>query len=198
MIMGLAASQPVHLAQGLQEYLLIARPDAFALEQLMSERKLFASQFQRPQLLQSEQHICIAAFLLGDQMEPTFIRWMHRALGETSGFSINISSFGAAHKHTIYLRIENQQPFTQLAKTLEPIDRQIRSFGSPGIDFNTNVHLPFVARLDDATYQAAAAVYAEKKINTSFDIKELVLVKRRDAFDACRQVTIFRLQDAVK
>lgn len=198
MIMGLTAGQPVHLAQGLQEYLLIARPDAAALEQLMSERKLFASQFQRPQLLQGEQHICIASFLLGDQMEPTFIRWMHRALGETAGFSINISSFGADHKHTIYLRIENQQPFAQLAKTLEPIDRQIRSFGSPGIDFNANVHLPLVARLDQATYQAATAIYAEKKISASFDIKELVLVKRRDAFDPCRQVTIFRLQDAVK
>ncbi|MBV9989078.1 MAG: 2'-5' RNA ligase family protein [Chitinophagaceae bacterium] len=184
--------------QGLYEYLLIARPDAAVYEQVMEEKRFFSSQFNAAIAVKTKPHITVANFLTVDRMEETLIRWMGRAFSYTPSFQVTLHEYGAFRPHTIYLRIQDQQPFLQLAKALKPIDQQIRSFGFPGMKLIDNAHLTIARRLDATTYQQAVACYSEKTFHASFEVSELVLLRRRDQFDACKQVNIFRLQPAVK
>jgi 2'-5' RNA ligase len=184
--------------QGLYEYLLIARPDAAVYEQVMAEKRFFSSQFNAAIAVKTKPHITVANFLTVDRMEETLIRWMERAFSCSYSFNVTLYEYGAFRPHTIYLRIQEQQPFLQLAKALKPIDQQVRSFGFPAMKLIDNAHLTIARRLDTVTYQQAVACYSEKTFHACFEVNELVLLRRRDQFDACKQVNIFRLQPAAE
>jgi len=47
--------------------------------------------------------------------------------------------------------------------------------------------------LTEQVYNKAMADYSQKTFHESFQVEELVLLKREHSFDACRTVNVFRL-----
>jgi 2'-5' RNA ligase len=127
-------------------------------------------------------------------MEETIIRWMHRVISTKKSFRVTLDQYGAFRPHTIYLRVQEHQPFQQLARELKVVDQYIRSNGCPEMKLISNPHLTIARRLEQTTYQEAVAVYAEKTFHASFEVKELLLLKRQHQFDGCKQVNVFGLQ----
>jgi 2'-5' RNA ligase len=175
------------------EYLLVAHPDAPVQEKLVEENHFFSTQFNARVAIKTKPHITVANFLATEQMEETIIRWMHRVISTNNSFNVTIDEYGAFRPHTIYLKIRDHQPFKQLATGLKVIDQYIQSYGCPKMKLVDNAHLTIARRLDALTYEQAVKLYAEKTFHASFDVKELVLLRRRDQFDSCRQVNVFRL-----
>jgi len=178
---------------GLYEYLLVAHPDETVYAQVMAEKQFFSAQFRSPVAVKTKPHITVANFLALEPMEETIIRWMHRVISTKKSFRVTLNQYGAFRPHTIYLRVEEHQPFQQLAKELKVVDQYVRSNGCPEIKFS-NPHLTIARRLEQTTYQQAITVYAEKKFHASFDVKELLLLRRQHQFDSCKQVSVFGLQ----
>lgn len=176
------------------EYLLVAHPDANAYEQVMAEKKFFSARFKAPIAMATKPHITIANFLAREQMEETIIRWMHRIISAQKSFRVTIDQYGAFRPHTIYLRVTDHQPFKQLAKDLKVVDQYIRGNGCPEMRLINFPHLTIARRLDQHIYQEAVGVYSERHFNASFDVQELLLLRRQHQFDTCKQVSLFRLQ----
>lgn len=175
------------------EYLLVAYTDATVNAQVRAEQQFFSSQFHVPAQVKTKPYITIAKFCATEQMEETIIRWMHRVISANKSFEVTIDEFGAFRPHTIFLKIKDHQPFVQLATGLKVIDQYIQSYGCPKMQLVENAHLAIAGRLDVLTYEQAVKVYAEKTFRASFDVNELVLLRRRDQFDKGRQVNVFRL-----
>lgn len=178
---------------GLYEYLLVAHPDETVYAQVMAEKQFFSAQFRSPVAVKTKPHITVANFLALEPMEETIIRWMHRVISTKKSFRVTLDQYGAFRPHTIYLRVQEHQPFQQLARELKVVDQYVRSNGCPEIKFS-NPHLTIARRLEQTTYQQAINVYAEKKFHASFDVKELLLLRRQHQFDSCKQVSVFGLQ----
>ncbi len=193
---GVATNKTFSSAQvkGFWEYLLVARPDEAVYAQVMEEKKFFSAQFKLMAAVKTQPHITVANFMALEPMEETIIRWMHRIISSKKSFRVTLDQYGAFRPHTIYLRVQDHQPFQQLAKELKVVDQYIRGYGCPEMHLITNPHLTIARRLEQTTYSEAVKVYAEKTFHASFDVKELILLRRRHQIDSCKQVNVFGLQ----
>lgn len=180
--------------KGFWEYLLVARPDEAVYAQVMEEKKFFSAQFKLMAAVKTQPHITVANFMALEPMEETIIRWMHRIISSKKSFRVTLDQYGAFRPHTIYLRVQDHQPFQQLAKELKVVDQYIRGYGCPEMHLITNPHLTIARRLEQTTYSEAVKVYAEKTFHASFDVKELILLRRQHQIDSCKQVNVFGLQ----
>lgn len=176
------------------EYLLVAHPDAGVYQQVMAEKQFFSAQFKTPVAVKTKPHITVANFMAMEPMEETIIRWMHRVISTKKSFRVTLDQYGAFRPHTIYLRVQDHRPFQQLARELKVVDQYIQSNGCPEMHLVDFPHLTIARRLEHPTYQEAVTVYAEKNFHASFEVKELLLLRRQHQFDTCKQVNVFGLQ----
>ena len=179
---------------GFWEYLLVAKPDATVDAQVMEEKQFFSNRFKTSVAVKTKPHITVANFLAGEAMEETIIRWMHRIISSKKSFRVTLDQYGAFRPHTIYLRVQDHQPFQQLVKELKVVDQYIRGYGCPEMHLIANPHVTIARRLEQTTYSEAVKVYSEKTFHASFEVKELVLLRRMNQFDSCKQVNVFGLQ----
>lgn len=179
---------------GFFEYLLVAHPDETVYAQVMAERQLFTARYQEQVAVTTKPHITVANFLAKEEMEPTIIRWMHRVISTQKKFKVTLDKYSGFPPHTIYLRVQDHEPFQQLAKELKVVDQYVRSYGCPAARLHTYPHLSIARRLPENIYREAEAAYAGKDFHASFEVKQLLLLRREHQFDSCKQVNVFGLQ----
>ncbi len=126
-------------------------------------------------------------------MEETIIRWMNRAVGMQPSFSVLLNNFGGFPPHTIYIRVQQRQPFKQLAAALQSINHYIRSNDCPPMRLITNPHLTIARRLPPDIFEKAMWEYSQKTFEASFMIDKLILLRRQHQFDTCKQISSFHL-----
>ena len=138
--------------------------------------------------------IIVAEFMAREDMEATLIRWMHRIISTQSGFMVNIYGFGALSSKQLYLRVKEQQPFQQLAGAMQVVDQYIRSYDCPPVKKFAHPCLPLTEVVPDEEFEKVVDEYAERKLNFSFEIKELMLIRDRQEKETGKQINLFRLQ----
>lgn len=191
---GLVKNRTFSSQVSMYEYLLVAHPDETVYAQVMAEKENFSAQYKAPIAGKTKPHITVANFLAMEAMEETLIRWMHRIISTQKKFKVTLDKYSGFANHTIYLRVQDHQPFQQLAKELKVVDQYVRSNGCPEVHLITRPHLTIARRLPENIYHAAANEYAQKNFYASFEVKELLLLRRQHQFDSCKQVNVFGLQ----
>lgn len=95
---------------------------------------------------------------------------------------------------TIYLRLQDPQPFRHLMQQLLSVDEFIRSSGCPPANLISRPFLSIAGGLTEQVYNRAMPDYSRRTFHDTFHVRELVLLKRTHAFDPCKTVNIFRLR----
>ncbi|SRR6185437_3019974 len=95
---------------------------------------------------------------------------------------------------TIYLRVQDPQPFRHLMQQLLSVDEFIRSSGCPPANLISRPFLSIAGGLTEQVYNRAMPDYSRRTFHDTFHVRELVLLKRTHAFDPCKTVNIFRLR----
>ncbi|HVV03744.1 MAG TPA: 2'-5' RNA ligase family protein [Puia sp.] len=175
------------------EYLLVIYPYGELFEKLVEEQQQFLSDYGLIMKGRNRPHITVAAFQAGEQMEDTLIRWIHRICRRNERFEITLNNYSGFPPHTIYLRVQDPQPFRQLMQQLRAIDDFIRSSGCPPVNLISRPYLSIAGGLTEQIYNKAMADYSQKTFHESFQVEELVLLKREHSFDVCRTVNVFGL-----
>jgi len=175
------------------EYLLVIYPYGELFEKLVEEQQQFLSDYGLIMKGRNRPHITVAAFQAGEQMEDTLIRLIHRICRRNERFEITLNNYSGFPPHTIYLRVQDPQPFRQLMHQLRAIDDFIRSSGCPPVNLISRPYLSIAGGLTEQVYNRAMADYSQRTFHESFRMEELVLLKREHSFDACRTVNVFRL-----
>jgi 2'-5' RNA ligase len=175
------------------EYLLVINPVAEVYGQVMEEKQQFYNTYKEKAAIKTKPHITVANFLAKEEMEGTIIRYMHRILGAQKTFDVMLNNYSGFPPHTIYIRVQQPEPFKQLADALRAVDNYVRSNGYPAAHLITKPHVTIARRLHNNIYSKAMTDYSQKIFNASFTVNELVLLKRQNQFDACQQVTVFKL-----
>jgi 2'-5' RNA ligase len=179
-------------SQELWEYLLVAHPDDNVYNKIIEEKKFFSDTYKRTIAVKTEPHITIANFLATEAMEETVIRWIHRVCSQCKSFPVTLNNYSGFPPHTIYVRIQDHGPFKQLAAQLKVIDQYVRSNGCPAARLTYHPHLTIARELDDTIYNKAMADYSQKTFHETFLLTKLLLLKRNNQFDTCKQVNVFR------
>lgn len=175
------------------EYLLVVNPAETVSNEVMEEKKLFTTKYKAKIAAATKPHITVANFLAKESMEETIIRYMHRILSAQKSFMVNLNNYSGFPPHTIYIRVQQQYAFAQLAEALKPVSQYIQGNGYPAARFITRPHVTIARRLQEAVYNKAMPDYSQKLFGGEFMVNELVLLKRQNQYDACKQVNVFRL-----
>ena len=105
------------------EYLLVVHPAKEIYEQLRSEKEVFSATYKVSIARKTLPHITIANFLARENMEPTFINWLHKIIGNQKRFQVMLNNYsGFPSSKTVYARVQDHEPFRQLAISLKIID----------------------------------------------------------------------------
>ena len=181
--------------QDLWEYLLVAYPDAELNEKITGEKKLFCKAHHYALSTDTKPCITLAGFLLKEPMEEIIIKWIQNICRLHGCFGVTLNNFSGFPPHTIYLRVQDPQPFEKLAHSLKIIDRFIQSNDCPPLHQASKPHLTLASGLPELIYTKSIREYAQKSFHGSFIVDKLVLLKR-DASAKCRLVNTFGLAAA--
>ena len=102
----------------------------------------------------------------------------------------NYSGFPSSK--TVYARVQDHEPFKRLAASLKIIDQFVRDNGLPRAIIPGHPHVSIARSLQPDVYEKAMMDYSRKTFNASFIVDELVLLKRQNQFDKCRQVSVLK------
>ena len=126
-------------------------------------------------------------------MDATFIRWIQNICKMHPQFPVLLRNFSGFVPHTIYVQVQNAQPFKQLAKSLEALDHFIQASECPPLKLTTTPHLIIARRLSEETYFKALPGYLERTFQQSFTARKLTLLKRATSTAHCETVHVFPL-----
>jgi 2'-5' RNA ligase len=176
------------------EYLLVVHPNEEIFNRLKAEKEIFSDEYNASIAKKTLPHITVANFLAKETMEETLIKWMHKIISNQQRFNVMINNFsGFPSSKTVYARIQNHEPFKQLATSLKTINAYINDNGFPNAKLINHPHLSIARSLQQNVYDKAIMDYSRKIFNASFTVNELILLKRQNQFDKCKQVSIFKL-----
>lgn len=174
------------------EYILVAYPDEVTAQKIVNEKSSFLDTYGSRSLEKIKPHIEIAHFLATESMEETIIRWIQRICSQFKSFEVTLNNFSGFPPGTIYVRVQDPSPFRQLAAQLKVISEYLHSNGFPEVKFLNRPHVPIARGIADDVYGKAMPDYSRKSFHEIFWATELVLLKRNNQFDECRQVNLFR------
>ncbi|MDQ6843362.1 MAG: 2'-5' RNA ligase family protein [Bacteroidota bacterium] len=183
-------------AHGCHEYLLIVKPAKEINEKLIAEKQVFYDDYKEKNAIESIPQIAVASFLAKEGMENTVIRWMQKICSKQHSFSVTLNNYSGFPPDTIYLRIQNVNPFLQLAKELSVVNAYLNSSSCQPVLFTPKPHINIAGKLPKEVFFKALIQYAHKSFHESFLVNELLLLKRRDEHDEFKTVIVFALQPA--
>lgn len=190
----IAIKSPNFNELGLYEYLLVANPNSEVNSKVLAEKNQFAEYYKHRTVSKTQSHITIASFLAREVMEETIIRYTQRVCSQQASFNVELNNYSGFPPHTIYLRIQNPQPFKHLTKELKVISNYINSCSCPPVQFKTNPHLTIAQRIPQSIFDRVLMEYSQKSFYENFMVNELVLLRRSSQYDATKKVQVFHLQ----
>jgi len=180
---------------GLREYRLVVYPDTTVYNKLMGVKQRFYMNYGIEDAVKTFPQITVAGFYASEGMEETLIRWIQRICSRVNSFPVNLNNYSGIPTHTIYLRIQNPQPFRQLANELQAIDHYVRSSsGRPARQGQP--YLSIAGELPEQVFLKAMPVYSRKTFHACFTAHELVLLAKDHPFATPKTVTVFRFLPA--
>ncbi len=191
---GFATASTQHFAvQQYYEYLLVVHPGEEVYSLIKQEKENFYNIYKEKVAVKNPLRITVANFFAKEEMESTIIRYMHRILSVQKSFAVSLNNYSGFPPHTVYARVQNHEPFKQLAASLKAVDQYVTSNGCPAAKFTTHPHVSIAKRLKEEVYEKAMFDYSQRTFHASFSVDELVLLKRESRFDKCKQVNVFKL-----
>jgi 2'-5' RNA ligase len=176
------------------EYLLIAHPSQEVCNKVMEEKQNFYDQYHEKIAVNTLPHTTIASFLAKENMEETLVRWMQRNFSMHESFDVTLNNYSGFPPHTIYLRVQDAEPFKRLTRKLKIINEYISSCSCPPARLISNPHLTIARNFPGEVYFKALTRYAHKSFHESFVVSELHLLRRRHQYDNCKTIYVFGLQ----
>lgn len=180
----------------LLEYLLIAHPTKEINDRIVDEKKVFYENYEHELAIKTKPHITIASFLAKEAMEETLIRWIQNICNLQNSFTVTLNNYSGFPPHTIYLRVQDAQPFKKLANALKILDGFIQSNECPPLKLISKPHLTIARQLPEYIYETAIKEYAQKTFYESFRVDKLILLKR-DSYMNCHLINTFILPQPV-
>ena len=178
------------------EYILVAHPDEEVHAKIMAEKQAFYEEYKEKIAIRTQPHVTVANFLAKEAMEDTIIRWMERIFSKYERFTVTLNNYSGFPPHTIYLRVQNAEPFQQLANELKVVNTYVSSCSCPPMNIVLNPYVSIARKLAPEIYFKALTQYAQKSFHESFLVNELLLLKRTRQYDTCKTINVFALRSA--
>jgi 2'-5' RNA ligase superfamily len=178
---------------GVYEYVLRAETGPLLDGLIQQEKQAFNSAYATHPRQKAAAGITIASFWAEEVMEETIIRWLQRICGQQQSFGVMLNNFSGFPPGSLYLRVQDPQPFQQLAAQLKVIDNYISSYGMPAVKIMLQPHVSIAHKIPGSIYTRAMMDYAQRDFNGSFLVNELLLMRRKHKKESWKKINVFGL-----
>ncbi len=176
----------------LWEYLLVTVPDENVSCKLLEAGRSLPTR-KKQSNVEFKPFIKLAEFQARESMEETIIRWVQRICSQQESFVVTLNNYGGFPPATIFVRIQDHQPFRVLADRLKVIDDYVQSNLCPPVKFFNRPNLRIGEQPAEVDYAKALFHYSQQDFHEAFMLKELVLLKSHNVFEQPKEVNVFRL-----
>lgn len=185
---------PAFSGYHLRKYAVVAYPNADVQPKIDVEKKLMAGVYPLVPRPQEQPFITLAGFWAKEMMEETLCRWIQNICRLQSSFMAALNNFSSLPPHTVYLRLQDPQPFVHLSRQFKMLDAFMESNECPPVEIITRPCLPLAEGLPEAAYQQLVNEFAHRTFHEVLTIEKLVLLKWAEAGEAPQRVDTFALQ----
>lgn len=184
------------VTHGFMEYLLVAELPEAVSKKVFEVREDFRNEYGGKSL--GIPSIVLASFLSVESMEEVLIRWIQKICSTQPGFEIALNNYSGFPSHTIFLRVQDHEPFKKMSERLKVVDDYMQSSSCPSARLNAKPHLIIGKEIPPSIYVRAMMDYSQKSFYETFRIEELQLVRRVNQHDDGKKLNVFRfLPEAV-
>ena len=175
-------------------YQLVMQPASGVYDKIMAVKQSSYDEYKDPSFMNDTPQIAIAAFFAKEAMEETLSRWLQRICSRQHSFTVTLNNYSAVPGHTIYLRVQDANPFRQLINDLQVLNTYIVSCACPPVQFNVKPFVSIAANIRKDVYPQALRQYAHRSFHESFVVNELHLLRKKYEYDVGKRVNVFGLQ----
>jgi 2'-5' RNA ligase len=175
------------------DYELVVIPTVEVATLLKIECEKLSRDYHSDTVTECQPNILIARFIAREEMEETIIRYMRRILSREQRFNVSLNNYSGFPEHAVYARIQDHLPFRHLAASLKVVDQYLSGNGCPSAAMVTHPHVLIASGLKESVYREAMFEYSRKTFHVSFEVKEVVLLKRRSEYEQSKKVNVFGL-----
>lgn len=163
------------LSEDWPEYRLVIPADEPVSRQVRHLRMQWEEVYGKDAVSEKPPSITLACFTARQEMEETLMRWILRICENQQAFPVTLNNFSALPPHIIYIRVQDEQPFSKLAtqlKSLEDFMKDKRIF-----------HKPFIklGALPSDIPAGNWMLYTHQLFHAAFMARKIVLYKREGA-----------------
>lgn len=123
---GIKKNSAAFFDSGLREYALVIYPDVPVYERIMAEKQYLQEKYGVECVMGHFPCITVGRFYAREGMEETLMRWIERICCRLPGFALKLNNYGGLPDHSIFLRVQDPQPFRRLLQELKILDDYVQ------------------------------------------------------------------------
>jgi len=180
----------------ISDYVLVAFASKELTEKVKEEKVRFAGVYGSNSSLEVRPHIIVASYTAKERMEERLEKWIQNICSLQNSFTVTLNNYSGFPPHTIYLRVQETEPFIKLANALRILDGFMEMNDCPSIQLFSKPYMTVAGQLPGSIYEEAIKEYAGISFHESFRVDRLSLMKC-NAYTSYRLVNTFILPQGV-
>ena len=176
----------------ISDYVLVAFASKELTEKVKEEKVRFAGVYGSNSSLEVSPHIIVATYTAKERMEERLEKWIQNICNLQNSFTVTLNNYSGFPPHTIYLRVQDAEPFAKLTNALKMLDGFMEMNDCAPIQLFSKPYMAVAGQLPAAIYDEAIKEYARKSFHESFRLDRLSLLKH-NAYATYQLVNTFIL-----
>jgi 2'-5' RNA ligase len=160
------------------EYMVVLQPHEDLHNKVMKLKQEFAEKYENTMATALKPHISIVRFLQFEMKEHFLYNKLKMLTMALPAFKVDLEAFGSFPSHTIYIKVQTQEPVKAIAKKLRAAQSLMTINKENKPHFLNEPHIAIARKLLPWQYEKGWLEYSNRHFHGSFIADQLLFLKR--------------------
>lgn len=160
------------------EYMVVLAPHEDLYNKIMELKQEFAAAYENTMAVALKPHISIVRFIQYEMNELKIHNKLKLLATALPAFKVDLDDFGSYPSHTIYIKVQTQEPIKAIAKKLKEAQPLMTINKENKPHFLNEPHIAIARKLLPWQYEKGWLEYSNKHFHASFMADQLLFMKR--------------------
>jgi 2'-5' RNA ligase len=175
------------------EYMVVLQPHEDLYNKIMRMKQEFVDAYENKMAVALKPHIALVRFLQYQLKEPQIHNRIRMLAMSLPAFKVDLDGFGSYPSHTIYIKVQTQEPIKAIAKKLKEAQSLMTINKENKPHFLNEPHIAISRKLLPWQYEKGWLEYSNRHFHGSFIADQLLFMKRPHGSKAWQIIDRFTL-----
>lgn len=177
------------------EYMVVLAPHEDLYNKIMKLKQEFATAYENTMATALKPHISIVRFLQYEMKEQHVHNKLKLLAMALPAFKVELDGFGSFPSHTIYIKVQTQEPVKAIAKKLREAQSLMTINKENKPHFLNEPHIAIARKLLPWQYEKGWTEYSTRHFHSSFIADQLLFMKRPHGSKAWQIMERFKMMN---